>query len=207
MKPETKFDLAKIQVAILGYEAAYDAFETAYTELKEYAESSKEELRLEREQNHKRIHELELMLTGSPSQMLRDVEAKIKLHREKLNANWATYSLGHQKAIDELEAERERLIEEIRRTPATPEEIELARLKEIEYTFPPDVKEKVSALFDNAQAAYNALHASKESLTAEMKATAKAMEQFRLDVGRTPLVEMGRRYIENIKAEADALCK
>ncbi len=214
MKPETKFDFAKIQAAILAYDEtfsafdeAYAAFDTAYTALKDFIDNAKERLRQQRERNHARIHELELLLVGSPSQMLRDVEAKIKIHREKLNANWAHYDYGHQLAINELEAERERLIEEIRRTPATPEEMELARLKEIEYTFSPDVKEKVSALFDNAQTAYNALHASKESLTDEMKATAKAMEQFRLDVGKTPLVEMGRRYIENIKAEADALCK
>lgn len=136
MKPEIKFDFEKIQAAILAYDKtfaafdeAYAAFDTAYTELKEFTADAKERLRQQRERNHARIHELELLLVGSPSQMLRDVEAKIKIRREKLNSNWVTYNPGHQRAIDELEAERNRLLDEISRTPATIEEVELKKCK------------------------------------------------------------------------------
>lgn len=149
MKLETKFDFAKIQAAILAYDEAfaafdeaYTAFDTAYTELKDFAANAKERLRQQIARDHARTHELELLLVGSPSQMLRDVETKIKIHREKLNANWATYTTGYQRAIDELEAERARLIEDIRRTPATPEEIELKELKAVKYVFASDEKRK-----------------------------------------------------------------
>lgn len=207
MKPETNFDLSKIQAAIEAYNEAYASFDEAYTELKEYTESEKEELRHQREQNHKRIHELELMLAGSPSQMLRDVEAKIKLHRKKLNANWAVYNPGRQRAIDEFEAEREKLIEETRRTPTTLEETELGKLREIKYAFSPDAKEKITLLFDKAQKAYNTLRAARDSVTAEIKVTTKAMEQCRFDVVNASLVNMGQRYIDSIKIETTALCE
>ena len=207
MKPETKFDIAKIQAAILGYETAYDAFETAYTELKEYTEGAKERLRERRERGHARIHELELLLVGSPSQMLRDVEAKIKIRREKLNANWATYAPGHQRAIDELEAERERLIEEIRRTPATPEEIELKELQAVKYFFTSDEKAEIQRLYDVAMHKHKELCLAKEHLVSNQKETAKEMEQQRSELMRLPLLNMGSTYVNNIKKDADALCE
>lgn len=207
MKPETKFDLAKIQAAILGYEAAYDAFDTAYTELKEYTEGAKERLRKLRERNHARIHELELLLAGSPSQMLRDVETKIKIHRKKLNANWAHYDYGHQLAINELEAESERLIEEIRRTPAMPEEIELKELQAVKYCFTSDEKSEIQRLYDVAMHGYNELNLTKEYFLSNQKETVKELEQYRFEILRMPLLSMGDTYVNNIKKEADALCE
>ncbi|MGN0453095.1 MAG: hypothetical protein ACI4GZ_04755 [Ruminococcus sp.] len=214
MKPETKFDFAKIQAAILTYDKtfaafdeAYAAFDTAYTGLKEFTDNAKERLRQQRERNHARIHELELLLVVSPSQQLRDIEAKIKIRREKLNANWATYAPGHQRAIDELEAERKRLVEEIRRTPATPEEIELKELKAIKYVFTSDEKEEIQRLYDVAMHEYNELYLAKEHLLNRQKETTKAIEQCRFELLRMPLLEMGRRYVDNIKTEADSLCE
>ena len=214
MKPKTKFDIDKIKAAILRYDEAfgafdeaYTAFETAYIELKEYTEGAKERLRQQRERNHARIHELELLLVGSPSQMLRDIEAKIKIRREKLNANWATYAPGHQRAIDDLEAERERLIEEIRRTPATPEEIELKELQAVKYFFTSDEKAEIQRLYDVAMHEYNELYLAKENLLSNQKATAKEMEQSRFELLRMPLLEMGRRYVDTIKTDADTLCE
>jgi len=206
MKPETKFDLAKIQAAVLGYEAAYDAFETAYTELKEYTEGAKERLRERRERGHARAHELELQLVGSPSQKLRDVEAKIKLRREKLNANWAHYDIGHQRAIDELEAERVRLLDEISRTPSTLEERELEALRAFNYTLTVDDKEQIEWLYNVAMSAYNELYLAKERISGDIKNAAKAMENYRSELLRAPLLAMGSNYINNIKAEADRLC-
>lgn len=207
MKPETKFDLAKIQAAILGYEAAYDAFDTAYTELKEYTEGAKERLRKQREQNHARIHELELLLVGSPSQQLRDVEAKIKLNREKLNANWVHYNPMIQRSIDDFEAERERLLVEISRTPSTPEEIELKELQAVKYCFTSDEKAEIQRLYDVAMHGYNELYLAKEHLLSNQKETVKEMEQYRFELLRMPLLSMGRRYIDTIKTDADALCE
>lgn len=214
MKPETKFDFAKIQAAILAYDEtfsafdeAYAAFDTAYTALKDFTDNAKERLRQQRERNHARIHELELLLVGSPSQMLRDVEAKIKIHREKLNANWAHYDYGHQLAINELEAERERLFAEISRTPAMPEEIELKELKDIKYVFTSDEKKEIQRLYDVAMHEYNELYLAKEHLLNRQKETTKAIEQCRFELLRMPLLSMGRRYIDTIKTDADTLCE
>ena len=214
MKPETKFDFAKIQAAILAFDEtfsafdeAYAAFDTAYTALKDFTDNAKERLRQQRERNHARIHELELLLVGSPSQMLRDVEAKIKIHREKLNANWAHYDYGHQLAINELEAERERLFAEISRTPASPEEIELKELKAVKYCFTSDEKAEIQRLYDVAMHEYNELYLAKEHLLSNQKEAAKAMEQYRFEILRMPLLSMGSTYVKNIKKEADTLCE
>lgn len=207
MKPETKFDLAKIQAAILGYEAAYDAFDTAYTELKEYTEGAKERLRERRERGHARVHELELLLVGSPSQQLRDVEAKIKLNREKLNANWVHYNPMIQRSIDDFEAERERLLAEISRTPSTPEEIELKELKAVKYCFTSDEKAEIKRLYDAAMHKYNELCLAKEHLLSNQKETVKELEQYRFEILRMPLLSMGSTYVNNIKKEADTLCE
>lgn len=207
MKLETKFDLAKIQAAILGYEAAYDAFETAYTELKEYTEGAKERLRERRERGHARVHELELQLVGSPSQQLRDVEAKIKLKREELNANWVHYNPMIQRSIDDLEAERARLLDEIGRTPNTPEERELEALRSYKYTVTAEDKEQIEWLYNVAMSAYNELYLAKERISGDIKETAKAMEKYRSELLRAPLLSMGRDYIDRIKKETDALCE
>ena len=139
--------------------------------------------------------------------MLRDVETKIKIRREKLNANWATYDPGHQRAIDDLEAERERLLAEISRTPATPEEIELKELQAVKYAFTAEEKEEIQRLYDVAMHEYNELYLAKEQLLSNQKETSKAMEQHRFELLRMPLLEMGRRYVDKIKTEADALCE
>lgn len=207
MKPETKFDLAKIQAAILGYEAAYDAFETAYTELKEYTEGAKERLRERRERGHARVHELELQLVGSPSQQLRDVETKIKLKREELNANWVHYNPMIQRSIDDLEAKRARLLDEISRTPSTREERELEALRSYKYTVTAEDKEQIEWLYNVAMSAYNELYLAKERISGDIKETAKAMEKYRSELLRAPLLSMGCDYIDRIKKEADALCE
>ena len=207
MKPETKFDLAKIQAAILGYEAAYDAFDTAYTELKEYTEGAKERLRERRERGHARMHELELLLVGSPSQQLRDVEAKIKLKREQLNANWVHYNPIIQRSIDDLEAERARLLDEISRTPSTREERELEALQSYKYTVTAEEKEHIEWLYNVAMSAYNELYLAKERISDDIKEAAKAMEKYRSELLRAPLLSMGRGYIDRIKKEADTLCE
>ncbi len=206
MKPETKFDFAKIQAAILGYEAAFDAFETAYVELKEYTEAAKERLRERRERGHARAHELELQLAGSPSQMLRDVEAKIKLRREKLNANWIRYDIGQQRAIEELEAKKAHLLEEISRTPSTPEERELKALQSFNYTLTVDDKERIECLYNVAMSAYKELCLAKERIFGDLKGAIKAMENYRAEISRTPLLAMGRDYVDGIKKDSDALC-
>lgn len=207
MKPETKFDLAKIQAAILGYEAAYDAFDTAYTELKEYTEGAKERLRERRERGHARVHELELLLVGSPSQRLRDVEAKIKLKREELNANWVHYNPMIQRSIDDFEAERTRLLDEISRTPSTREERELEALRSYKYTVTAEEKEQIEWLYNVAMSAYNELYLAKERISGDIKEAAKAMEKYRSELLRAPLLSMGCDYINSIKKEADALCE
>ena len=207
MKPETKFDIAKIQAAILGYETAYDAFETAYTELKEYTEGAKERLRERRERGHARIHELELLLVGSPSQMLRDVETKIKLKREQANKDWTRHDAGLQRSIEEFEAERARLLDEISRTPNTPEERELEALRSYKYTVTTEEKEQIEQLYNAAISAYNELFLAKERISGDIKETAKAMEKYRSELLRAPLLSMGRDYIDRIKKDADTLCE
>ena len=207
MKPETKFDIAKIQAAILGYETAYDAFETAYTELKEYTEGAKERLRERRERGHARIHELELLLVGSPSQMLRDVETKIKLKKEQANKDWTRHDAGLQRSIEEFEAERARLLDEIGRTPNTPEERELEALRSYKYTVTTEEKEQIEQLYNAAISAYNELFLAKERISGDIKETAKAMEKYRSELLRAPLLSMGRDYIDRIKKEADTLCE
>lgn len=211
-KLETKFDFTQIQTAILAYnkafaafDEAYTAFDTAYTELKDFTANAKERLRQQRARDHARTHELELLLVGSPSQALRDIETKIKLKRERINANWVQYNPQMQRDIDDLETERERLIEEIRRTPATSEEIELKELKAVQYVFTTDEKEEIQRLYDVAMHEYNELYLAKEHFLRNQKETAKAMEQHRSELVRMPLLNMGLQYVNNIKKEADAL--
>lgn len=207
MNAKTEFDLVKIEAAILKFETALDDFETAYTELKEFTDGAKERLRQERERNRKRIHELELLLAGTPSQMLRDVEVKIKLKREKANADWTSNDAGLQRAIEADEAERERLIAEIARTPARPEETELAQLRSIKRTLSSESQEKIQELYDVAMHKYNELRLAKENIRVDLKDTVKAMEQCYTEILKNPLLSMGDTYVNNIKKEADAFCE
>ena len=139
--------------------------------------------------------------------MLRDVETKIKLKRERENKDWTRHDAGLQRSIEELETERARLLDEISRTPSTREERELEALRSYKYTVTAEDKEQIEWLYNVAMSAYNELYLAKERISVDIKETAKAMEKYRSELLRAPLLSMGRDYIDRIKKETDALCE
>lgn len=195
------FGFEKILSAIIGFNDAEEDFCNAYDELSAFVNDVQMRLSQEKSHDDARIKELESLLAATPAERLIYVEKDLQKARERARGIVDHYDPVMEGNVRNLEQERDRLSELVRRSFATPEEMELANLRAKSYSPSPEEKICFDELYERADKAHCLLIKTRNIIVNEAKTLSLDLEENRSAVVKAISINMGLQYIYTYKED------
>ncbi len=199
------FDFEKILNAITEFSDSEEDFCNAHDELFDFVNDVQMRLSKEKCHDNARITELESQFSETPAERLTYIEKELKKAREKARGIVDHYDPVAEGKVRNLEQERDRLSELVRKSFATPEERELANLREKTYSPSPEEKIRFGELYERADKAHCSLIKAQNLIVNESKTLSADLEKNRSAVVKANSVDMGQQYIYSAKKDFDRM--